>query len=287
MSTRAKIGIISALTAVGLAIASAFVVSKSNNRGTFTMKNAVDAIDPTTLTEAAAARVFFGHQSVGANVISGISPAFEAHGMSSPRVLEVGPDAGSVSRLPSGGFFAHSFIGKNGDPESKLKAFDSMLRSGIGDQVDVALMKFCYLDVTSSTDVDALFSDYRTTMASLERDFPDVRFIYVTTPLTTAPGTKSRLKSLLSGGDSPVLADNAARERFNALLRASYGPDRLFDLAAFESTTPDGTRLTGTYDGQAYFTLYDGYATDEGHLNALASQVAASELLALVGKQLG
>ena len=43
-------------------------------------------------------------------------------------------------------------------------------------------MKFCSLDITSSTDVDAIFARYRDTMAALERDFPDVTFIHVTVP---------------------------------------------------------------------------------------------------------
>ncbi len=46
------------------------------------------------------------------------------------------------------------------------------MRSGIGQHVDVAMMKFCYVDITSGTDVNALFATYRETIAALERDFP-------------------------------------------------------------------------------------------------------------------
>ncbi len=80
------------------------------------------------------------------------------------------------------------------------------------------------------------------------------------------------------------MSDNAARERFNALLRAEYGT-RLFDVAAFESTAPDGSRIHGTVDGQEYFALYDGYALDEGHLNATASAVAAARLMDFLAAQ--
>jgi hypothetical protein len=47
------------------------------------------------------------------------------------------------------------------------------------------------------------------------------------------------------------------------------------DLAAIESTKPDGTRVSGRYDNQGYFALYDGYASDVGHLNAVGSKIAA------------
>jgi len=54
-------------------------------------------------------------------------------------------------------------------------------------------------------------------------------------------------------------ADNVARERFNALIRGEYAGHHLFDIAAIESTKPDGTRVSGSYDNQGYFALYDGY----------------------------
>ncbi len=278
MSHKVKIGIVSAITALGVAVA-ATMLSKGPGRGSLTSKAVADAVDTSALTTVARARVFFGHQSVGGNIIEGIAPAYDAKGLTSPEIIELSPDASPS--LPSGGFFAHSLIGVNGDPEGKLDAFDSMLRSGLGDEVNVAMMKFCYLDVTARTDVDALFSRYQDTFAALERDYPDVTFVHLTTPLTTATGFKSRVKSLLGGGN-PNAADNAARERFNTLVRNAYGEDRLFDLAVLESTAPDGSSVSGSYDGQEYHTLYEGYAIDEGHLTPTSSQLAASELLELV-----
>ncbi len=138
------------------------------------------------------------------------------------------------------------------------------MRGGMGRQVDVALMKFCYVDITTGTDVDALFARNRDTMGALERDFPNVTFIHVTVPLTT-----------VSGGQ----AENVARERLNALIRGEYAGRHLFDLAAIESTKPDGTRVSGRYDNQGYFALYDGYASDVGHLNAVGSKIAATAFL--------
>jgi hypothetical protein len=50
-------------------------------------------------------------------------------------------------------------------------------------------------------------------------------------------------------------ADNVAGERFNALIRGEYAGHHLFDIAAIESTKPDGTRVSGSYDDQGYFAL--------------------------------
>ena len=135
-------------------------------------------------------------------------------------------------------------------------------------QVDVAVMKFCWVDISSNTDVDALFARYRDTMAALERDFPNVTFIHVTVPLTTGPSLfpelRTRLRTLLGRSDLRGQRANVTRERMNALIRGEYAGRHLFDLAAIESTKPDGTRVSGRYDNQGYFALYDGYTSDMG-----------------------
>jgi hypothetical protein len=158
----------------------------------------------------------------------------------------------------------------------------------MGRQVDVALMKFCWADIYSNTDVDALFARYRDTMAALERDFLNVTFIYTTVPLTTEPGLftelKTRLKTLLGRRDGRGQPANVARERLNALIRGEYAGRHLFDLASIESTKPDGTRVSGRYDNQGYFALYDGYASDMGHLNTVGSKIAATAFLEAIAQ---
>jgi hypothetical protein len=131
-------------------------------------------------------------------------------------------------------------------------------------------MKFCYVDVTRGTNVTSIFTRYRDTLRALERDFPNVKFIAVTVPLTT----------MRSGSE----ADNVAREQFNALLRKEYSGHHLFDLALVESTDPSGARVSGTYQGKQFFALYDGYAADEGHLNATGSERVASAWLAAIAQ---
>ena len=174
----------------------------------------VSAITVDDLAKVSRTKVFFGHQSVGMNVLDGVADVYRVHSMTVPSIEQGGtwPDQ-------DGGFIDHAFIGENEKPALKVHDFDAKMRSGIGRQVDVAMMKFCYIDIKANTDIDALFATYRETMAALQRDFPEVTFIYVTVPLTTEQGLPSKLKSLIAGSNGYGAADNAARERLNSLIR--------------------------------------------------------------------
>lgn len=255
------------------------------------MAQAATTITAEDLAVAAQMRVFFGHQSVGMNLIDGTAGVFAERGLTAPEVIRVDL-AGGRSALPdgAGGFLAHAYIGRNDEPLEKIHDFDAAIRGGLADQIDVALMKLCYVDIISDTDVDALFQHYRGTLAALEQDFPEVTFLHVTTPLTTEPGVKravkGAIKKLLGRSDTYRL-DNVARERMNRLMRDEYGPERLFDLAAAQSTTPNGTRVAGRVADQPYYALYRGYASDPGHLNAAGSQHVVTGLLGLVARAAG
>lgn len=231
------------------------------------------------LVTASQRRVFFGHQSVGKNVLSGVPEVYAAAQLPAPTIVDLG--AGFVlPGEPNEPVLAHAYIGQNGDPLGKLADFDARLRAGLADQVDVAVMKFCYLDITGETDVGALFERYRQTLADLERDFPGVTFLHATTPVKTEPiDLKWRVKEVLGRPN-----DNAARERYNALMRAEYGDDVLLDLAAIEATAPDGALTIVSHDGQRHLALAPENASDSGHLNAAGSAVAADRFLALVGR---
>jgi hypothetical protein len=236
-------------------------------------------IAPDDLAKVSGMKIFFGHQSVGMNILDGVPGVYAAHHMAAPPIEQDRTRAGQ-----DGGFIDHAYIGENEKPLTKIQDFDTQMRSGLGQQVDVAMMKFCYVDITTHTDVTALFTRYRETMAALEQDFPDVTFVHVTVPLMTEPGLLSRLKSWLTGSSRYGPAENAARERLNALIRREYAGDHLFDLAAIESTAPDGSRSAGTYRDQPYYRLYDGYASDSGHLNGEGARIAAAAWLQAIAQ---
>ena len=59
--------------------------------------------------------------------------------------------------------FAHDAIGINRDPWSKVNDFCDLMEGELGGMVDIALFKFCYVDLKRKTDIDSLFNHYRIT----------------------------------------------------------------------------------------------------------------------------
>ncbi|MEW6252163.1 MAG: hypothetical protein AB1716_16110 [Planctomycetota bacterium] len=236
-------------------------------------------VPPAAWSQLAGRRVFFGHQSVGDDIVAGLED-----------VLRARPDLGlRICRTAApvdfaGPVFAHDHLGVNGDPCSKLRAFADVLDGGLGRCVDVAFFKFCYVDVTAATDVPALFAEYRATLDRLERDWPAVTFVHVTVPLTVRPaGLKAEVQRLLGRAN-----DNLARCRFNALLRAEYaGRAPLFDLAAVEATGPDGFCCGYDDAGVRVTSLASVYTGDGGHLNAVGRRRAAERLLVVLAGPAG
>lgn len=217
-------------------------------------------------------RIWFGHRSVGQDILAGV----EAIAAELPQVaLRIGEPAA----LRGGPGLAHALIGSNGDPASKLRDVTQQLEAARGTAIDVALMKFCYVDIDRGTDVERLFGDYRRAVAEWRRLHPETRFVHCTVPLCAPPATwKERLKNVLGRGEAAV---NLRREAFNRLLRAEYGGrEPVFDLAAAESTLPDGTRVTA---GGAP-CLAACYTTDGGHLDAVGRRVVARALLRVLAE---
>lgn len=223
-------------------------------------------------------RIFFGHQSVGMNLLDGVSELAEREG-AALRVVEATDPAALVP-----GTLAHGFVPENGDPERKIASFERMLDSGIGDAADVALLKLCFVDIGTDTDVAALFARYRDMVARQRARHPHLALVHVTVPLTIVQGgIKAMVKSLL---DRPPygLLENARREEFNALLRRTYeGREPLFDLARIESTAPDGRAETASWKGHRAPALVGAYTNDGGHLNREGRTRAARVLVAALG----
>lgn len=229
------------------------------------------------LEEFSGTRIFFGHQSVGSNVIAGAADLYADAGNAALIVVETRDEVPA-----SGGFLAHAHVGVNGEPLGKIQDFARIVSGPMGDQVDVAVLKLCYDDIVEGTDVQAVFDEYSATMTRLESEHPGVSFVYTTVPLTTDRGWKQVVKSWIGRADRMGPSDNLARERYNALIRERYGDSgRLFDIAAVESTM-NTTPMSRTQDGQTFYVLHPGLASDPGHLNEIGSRAAASELIRVV-----
>lgn len=227
-----------------------------------------------SLEKLAQRRIFFGHQSVGGNILDGVKQV-----PSAPRVVEVKDPTQPVAP----GTIAHAMVGENTKPETKIADFARLMDAGLAEGADVAFFKFCYIDFNGTTDTRALFEKYRATMEGLKARHPHTTFVHVTVPLTTVQrGAKAWLKELLG---KPVwgISENVQREGFNQLLRQTYGgKEPLFDLAKLESTTAEGTPETYELNGQTWPAMVPAYSDDGGHLNAAGQARMAKEFLAFL-----
>jgi hypothetical protein len=219
-------------------------------------------------------RIFFGHQSVGNDIINGIKD-IEMQSKLVRLSIKQTRDPNDFEQP----VFGESGIGKNEDPKSKIDDFRGVMESGLGAKVDIAFFKLCFIDINPQTDVPALFSHYKTVMDSLKSEFPKVRFIHCTAPLTTMDsGIKLFIKRLLGkdGGSSA----NLKRGAYNRLIVDTYGTQgNVFDIARCESTLPNGSRMVRRANGRDCFGLVPAYSTDGGHLNQAGREIVAQECL--------
>jgi hypothetical protein len=223
----------------------------------------------------AATRIFFGHQSVGTNILDGLAELGRTG--SGPRLNILSP---GVERVWGGGVLEHAFVGRNGSPMLKTDDFARRIESGVGSRADIALHKYCYVDFQSDTDAAAVFAHYRKTMARLHEQYPNVTFVHVTVPLTVVQGGRRGAVKRLLGIAPDGFLENVQRERFNGLMRREYqGREPLFDLAAIEATNESGAQQTVALKGQEAMALLDGYTSDGGHLNEVGRRRVAEELL--------
>lgn len=231
-----------------------------------------------TLERIAGQRIYFAHQSVGANILDGVRELAQAEGVALRIAEQPGADA-----IPEG-TLAHFFVPENGAPLTKLRNFEAAL--GEGARVDVALLKFCYVDVDAQTDAKALFERYRGTIGRLRQKNPRTVFVHVTLPLTTEQtGPKAWVKRLM--GRTPYgTVENLRREEYNALLRKAYaGREPVFDLARLESTAPDGHAVTVSWDGVTAPAMAREYTQDGGHLNEQGRLRVARELIRVLASE--
>lgn len=228
------------------------------------------------LATIATSRVYFGHQSVGANVLDGVRELSGAHPMS-PLAIVRTRDIDSVA----GPALVEFTIGENGDAPSKARDFASVLDRTRVATPGIAMFKYCYLDITPDTDVDRLFTAHRDSVRALQARHPELTFVHVTAPLTTVePAPKLLLKRLLGKPSSRDV--NRKRNEFNALLRREFQGEPIFDLARIESSRPDGSRALFVAGGDTVYTLAPELTDDGGHLNAAGRRAAAMELLSVL-----
>lgn len=211
-----------------------------------------------------AARVFFGHHSVGRDLLDGVA--------------QLAKEAGVEVSLGEGP------VGENQDPKSKFEAWAKKAESGV--EADLMVMKLCFVDFTPHTNPEELLSAYQAAVARVKQAKPGVKIVHVTAPLTgRAGGAKAWLNRTVGRS---VWADdaNARRLAYNRALRAAFPGEPIFDLATVESTRPDGSREEHAVGGQPVPMLWPGYTYDDGHLNDAGKRVAARAFIATLAQAL-
>jgi lysophospholipase L1-like esterase len=233
------------------------------------------------LATLAHGKFFFGHQSVGDNIVQGVRELIQSNGVEGPRIVRLEQNA-----LPSGFFLSETHIGRNEDPASKCADFLKRTLAFPEDSLDIALMKFCHVDFDDNPNVTGVFELYRRTVDSLRQARPHILIVHCTVPLTDrTPYWKRFIRSLLGRSDSRDIG-NSRRKEYNDILRQHYASEPIFDIATCESTKPDGSRSYFTSDGKTIYTLASEYTDDGGHLNRLGREVAATEFVKVLAQAL-
>ncbi|NTV50332.1 MAG: hypothetical protein HGB32_06365 [Geobacteraceae bacterium] len=225
------------------------------------------------LAKVRSLRIYFGHQSVGRNILDGLQTLAGENPAYKLNVVQT-----DTPETVSGPVLAHFKVGANENPISKIASFkEHVLKSG--NVVDVVFFKFCYVDFGANTDGEALFQAYKLAVAEIRKAFPKLVIVHATLPLTTIDsGVKWVAKKVL--GKSAGEEANQNRTRYNDMVRKEFvGKEPLFDLAAMESTAPDGSRCEGSLKGVRYEALCSDYTEDGGHLNKYAARRGAIALV--------
>lgn len=222
-------------------------------------------------------RIYFAHQSVGGNIVTGIERLLASSPVQGFRLVE-SRDPASVE----GPAFVHFLAGHNTDPASKNADFLAALDARPARDSGVAFLKYCYVDMRGDSDPAAIFAGYKATVAAARAKHPDLTIVHVTMPLATVEGSATALvKRVLGRTTTRDVARK--RQQYNALLLREYaGREPVFDLAALESTRPGGERASFRHGGDTIFTLAPDYTDDGGHLNALGQQRMADRLLSFL-----
>lgn len=244
----------------------------------------IDDVPVHSWTKLAEKKIFFGHQSVGYNIVDGILDVMSEYDHVNLRIAETREPA--EFRQP---IFAHSRVGRNTDPLSKIENFKDVMDCGIGENVDIAFFKFCYVDLASDSDLLRIFTSYSSMLEELKSRYSEVEFLHVTVPIVSLPrGARASLKhslKLISGKPS-ILQENVMRARYNKLLSDAYSKtEAVFDLAFLESVDSAGFRCYVGKDGQKVHVLAPEYTEDGGHLNRAGKRRIAEQLLIALARK--
>ncbi|MCW9014591.1 MAG: hypothetical protein OQL06_12480 [Gammaproteobacteria bacterium] len=246
--------------------------STSHMNTTYNVEPYIEIIQPK--------RIYFGHMSVGQNIIQGIEELMTSGSKSQLTLI----NKETAESLPES-FFLHSGVGENTKPLSKCIDYENIINNELKGKIDYALLKFCYIDINNDTDIDNLFTKYTQIMDRLINANPEITFIHVTVPLRHSENgivvwIHELVGSVLGKENMSKLA-NIKRNEFNNRLLEKYKNSPIFDLAASESTYPDGKKESFQYKNHKskFYNLIGSYTNDGGHLNEIGRKKVANDFL--------
>lgn len=217
--------------------------------------------------------IYFGHQSVGRDLIAGIN-RLNSDGAIGLSLIQT-DDPTSLT----GPAFVHFFAGSNRDYASKNAALLRLLKTRKNADGAIVLLKYCYVDIRDDLNPDVIFAAYCEMAETIQSEYPDVTVVHATMPLTTVESAFRARASQLMGRPTRRKA-SVARHRYNELLRAEFAGDQpIFDIARVEATRPDGTVATFMSRGAPVETLAPENTYDGGHLTPRCQLAAAEALL--------
>jgi hypothetical protein len=267
-----------AFVCLGFAIAAVWALAFESRSWAGEPGKGIGALSDAALAKLAQAKIYFGHQSVGNNIMAGVGDLIRQNPRLKLKIEETAAPAGLQNVV-----FAHGPVGKNENPASKIDDFAAKIRAGVGGSADIAFFKFCYIDIMADRNIDELFAHYQKTMSDLKKSYPKTTFVHVTVPLTIVQtGPKVFIKKMI--GRAPGgFEENAKRSEYNRKLRQAYeGKEPVFDLAKIESTYADGSRATFDWQGQTYERMIPEYGSDGRHLNEPGRQLVAEHLIVFI-----
>lgn len=241
------------LAALLLAMAACLACGGGESRTRETLM--IDEALKRDLAELSGVPVFFGHHSVGDDILAGLRELEQAAGCK----LSI----------------AEERVGENNQPLRKFEDFAQHAERAGAQGEPLMLMKLCFVDFEPQSKVPDLVEAYAQAVARVRKARPGVKLVHVTPPLCSRPsGLKTALKRLLG---KPVWEDdcNARRAEFREALLRRFPGEPVLDLGLLESTRPDGTRELHSVGGTDVPMLWPGYTHDGGHLNEAGKRMAA------------
>ncbi len=246
--------------------------NRNENRMSPEMSNEIEIINKEN--------IFFGHRSVGENIIQGVREIISKNNTRKLVILKMD----SINQIPEK-YFLDANIGSNGDPKSKINDFNRIVNLLAPKDLNIAMMKLCYADIKDETNLNEVFKYYSSVIDSIKLKYPNLIIIHFTVPFTSQRTFLMSIKDFIKGRPNNSQLDNVARNKYNLLLLSKYSQNEIFDLAKIESTNPNGKREEFNYQGKVYNSLINDYSIDGGHLNEEGRRIIAEKFISYLASR--